>query len=66
MTIEDEYLDVLQNIEAAIMGVYRRTPALLDYDVLEAIEALTRHYVLEERHHTFTRSAISRARPAGL
>ena len=44
MAIEDEYQDVLQNIESAIVGVYRKTRALLDYDVLDALEALIRYY----------------------
>jgi len=50
MKVEEEYLDVLQNIEFGIVSVYRQDPALLDYDVLDAIEALTRHYRAEEGH----------------
>lgn len=44
MAIEGEYQDVLQNIEFAIVGVYRGNRALLDYDVLDALEALIRYY----------------------
>jgi len=38
-----EYEDVLQNIEASIIYVHRNLP-LLDYDVMEALEALIRYY----------------------
>ena len=48
MGIEEEYQDVLQNIEFGIVSVYRQDPALLDYDVLDALEALIRHYTAEE------------------
>jgi hypothetical protein len=44
MAIEEEYLDVLQNIEFAIVQEYRKNAALLDYDVLDALEALIRYY----------------------
>lgn len=44
---EVEHEDVLQNIEAAIIGVYRREPELLDYDVDAALEALISRYVAE-------------------
>ncbi len=48
MKIEEEYQDVLQNIEFGIVVVYRQNAALLDYDVLDALEALTRFYAAEE------------------
>ncbi len=48
MKIEEEYQDVLQNIEFGIVNVYRQNAALLDYDVLDALEGLTRYYVAEE------------------
>ena len=41
-------LDVLQNIEAGIIQVYRSDPSLLDIDAQDAIDALTRHYRSEE------------------
>jgi hypothetical protein len=44
MGIEEEYQDVLQNIEFAIVQEYRRDQTLLDYDVADALEALTRAY----------------------
>ncbi len=46
---EDEYLDVLQNIEFGIVRVYREQPDLADWDVLDAIQALTRSYTAEMR-----------------
>ena len=49
MEIEEEYQDVLQNIEFAIVEVYREDPMLLDYDVLEGLEALRRYYQAQER-----------------
>ena len=46
---EDEYLDVLQNIEFAIINVYRQHPELTDWDALDAVEALIRVYTAEAR-----------------
>lgn len=44
MGIEDEYQDVLQNIEFAIVQEYRKDPTLLDYDVADGLEILVRTY----------------------
>jgi hypothetical protein len=44
MKFEEEYQDVLQNIEFAIVSVYRQQPALLDYDVETALNSLARAY----------------------
>jgi hypothetical protein len=44
MSFEEEYQDVLQNIEFAIVSVYREEPALLDYDVEKALNSLGRSY----------------------
>lgn len=49
---EERYLDVLQNIEAAIMMVYGNQPALLDSEVDAALEALIARYAAEERGRT--------------
>ncbi len=46
---EDEYLDVLQNIEAAIVQVYKEHPEMTDWDALNAIQALGRVYQAEVR-----------------
>jgi hypothetical protein len=47
MSVEDQHLDVLQNIEFAIMEVYESTPDLIDAEVLKAIETLIRMYSAE-------------------
>ena len=43
MKVEDEYLDVLQNIEFGIIGVFRADRSLLDLDAKDAVSALIRH-----------------------
>ena len=50
--VVEQYEDVLQNIEAAILSVHRRNPALLDYDVEGALEALVGAYTTELRGRT--------------
>lgn len=47
MSIEDKHLDVLQNIEFAIMQVYQERPDLIDAEVMAAIESLIRVYSAE-------------------
>jgi hypothetical protein len=37
MNIVNDYLDILQNIESAIVTVYRRKPELRDPDVITAM-----------------------------
>jgi hypothetical protein len=44
MRVEEEFLDVLQNIEWAIVAIYEDDPALDDRAVLTAIDALLREY----------------------
>lgn len=44
MSFEEEYQDVLQNIEFAIVSVYREDPELLDYDVEKVLNSLSRSY----------------------
>jgi hypothetical protein len=44
MAIEEEYEDVLQNLEFGIVQVYRHNRSLLDSDVSDALEALIRLY----------------------
>jgi hypothetical protein len=45
-------LDLLRNIEFAIVEVYRADPNLLDIDAQDAIDALARHYHAEEAQRT--------------
>lgn len=51
-SFEEKYLDVLQNIEAAIVGVYRENAGLLDYDVTKALDALQAEYRAEQQGRT--------------
>lgn len=44
---EDEYLDVLQNIEAAIVDAYRNDGELTDYDVDKVLNAVYLEYRAE-------------------
>jgi hypothetical protein len=43
-SFEDKYLDVLQNIEMAIVSVYREHSDLLDYDVDKVLNILWTEY----------------------
>ena len=43
MALEDIHPDILQNIEFAIVSIYRDDPTLRDTDVIKALEALISH-----------------------
>jgi hypothetical protein len=47
--VEEEYTDILQNLEMAIIQVYRDNETLMDANVDNALEALERTYVGELR-----------------
>jgi hypothetical protein len=47
--VEEQYFDVLQNIETAILSVYEIDARLLDLDVSDALDVLIRNYALEEQ-----------------
>jgi hypothetical protein len=47
MSVEEEHFDVLQNMEFAIVQIYRSTSDLIDAEVLNAIESLIHIYNLE-------------------
>ena len=49
MTFEEEYEDVLQNIEMSIIQVYRQHPELVDWEALGAIESMIQAYTAEAR-----------------
>jgi hypothetical protein len=51
---EEEYMDILQNIETAIHSIHLENPALTDYDVDHALEFLFRAYRNEARGQTST------------
>jgi hypothetical protein len=48
MAFEEEYEDVLQNLEFGIVQVYRQNRSLLDADVSDALEALIHLYRSEQ------------------
>lgn len=50
MKVEEQFEDVLQNIESGIVSVYHAHPELVDWDVEAALEALIRFYQAEVRH----------------
>lgn len=47
MGMEEEYLDVLQNIEFAIVATYHRHPKMTDYEVMRVLEAVIDGYKAE-------------------
>lgn len=47
MAIEEEYEDVLQNIESGIIQIYKENPDLIDAEVATVLEALVRIYGAE-------------------
>ncbi len=49
MNVEEDYLDVLQNIEASIVTVHLQHRNLTDADTLACIEGLIRRYTAEAR-----------------
>ena len=66
MDVEEEYLDVLQNIEFAIVGVHRRQPALVDFDVDAALNALIAPLPGESPGSCAAAAQAERARPTSL
>jgi hypothetical protein len=52
MALEDQYADVLQNIEFAIVSVYNQHDDLKDYEVMTALDVLIDCYRAEVRGHT--------------
>ncbi len=56
---EEQYEDVLQNIEFAIIRVYRGHPKLLDWDALNAVEALLRVYRAEAKGRQATPASLT-------
>jgi hypothetical protein len=47
MKVEEEYTDILQNIEFAIVDQYRKDRTVLDQDARDAVQALVRRYEAE-------------------
>jgi len=44
---EDEYMDVLQNIEFALVSMYQQYPEMTDWDAMEVVKGLIRTYKAE-------------------
>ena len=51
MNVEQDYMDVLKNIEFAIISVHREHPLLVDFDVENALNALINRYFAESTQH---------------
>ena len=49
MKVEEQFEDVLQNIEFSVVSVYHAHPELVDWDVEAALEALIQFYQAEVR-----------------
>ena len=52
MKVEEEFQDVLQNIEFAIVSEFRRDRSILDMDAMDAVKALARRYDAEDQGRT--------------
>ena len=59
MAVEEEYTDVLQNIEFAIVQEYRNDGMILDMEARDAVNALIRHYEAELEARTASRTPLS-------
>jgi hypothetical protein len=55
---EGEYLDVLQNIEAAIVSVYRQNHSLTDYDVDKVLKVLIKAYQSEQQGYPYQKPLL--------
>ncbi len=51
-SFEEQYIDVLQNIEMAIVSVYREHHDLLDYDVDKVLNRVSMEYRNEKQGRT--------------
>ena len=58
-SFEDEYLDVLQNIEMGIVSVYREHNDLLDYDVDKVLNLLWTEYRNEKQGRAVPASKLN-------
>jgi hypothetical protein len=62
MPFEEQYQDVLQNIEFAIVGTYRERPEeISDWSVESALDALIRAYGAEQTGRTLRPARLSEA-----
>ena len=47
-----DYADVLQNIEAAVVALWRAHPTMTNYTAMQAYDAAIAHYAALARQHT--------------
>ncbi len=59
MAVEEEYLDVLQNIEFAIVSTYHDHPEMVDAHVIRALEAVIGSYRAEMAGRTAEESSAA-------
>jgi hypothetical protein len=45
---EEQYMGVLQNIEFGIVRIFHKHPELMDWDVMQTLDALIKKYKAEE------------------
>ena len=62
MDFEEQYQDVLQNIEFAIVNFHHRHEELLDYDVETTLTTLIRTYQAEQTGRSISRTALTELR----
>ncbi|HEX2867036.1 MAG TPA: hypothetical protein VHO03_08330 [Ignavibacteriales bacterium] len=48
MAYREEDMEILENIEAVIVAVYRHNPKMIDFTVMNALDAAIKHYRAEE------------------
>lgn len=58
MVQDFEYLDLLQNIESAVVSVYREQPDLTDFDVDKVYSTLIKQYRAEPLHKEAAKPAV--------
>ncbi len=59
MKWQEEHLDVLQNLEFAMVQVWRAHPEMTDYSALRAYETARQFYRTEQRGHPATPPALT-------
>ena len=57
--LEEEYADVLRELETAIVRVHKHQPSLLDLEILDALEGLIRMYAWEKEGRGVPTSRLS-------
>ena len=62
INVEEEYQDVLMNIEMALLGVYRQNRSLRDFDFETVVNEAIRYFNAKERNKSFTPKVLSEER----